>query len=109
MFADDTNVFLSGPSIAELENSMNTELALLYDWLCTNKLSLNITKTHYILFQPPKRNVAFNIRLHIDHKEILKVDTTKFLGVLLDSKLSWKPHINYNKYKISKSKSTCAT
>ena len=44
MFADDTNVFLSGQNLAELETAMNIELKCMYEWLCANKLSLNVQK-----------------------------------------------------------------
>ena len=44
-FADDTNLLLSCKSQKELRKKMNNDLKLLYDWLCANKLSLNVGKT----------------------------------------------------------------
>ena len=46
LFADDTNVLLSGNNADELIKSMNIELTKYVDWLDCNKLSLNVTKTH---------------------------------------------------------------
>ena len=51
LFADDTNVFLSGNNVDELIRIMNNELTKIVDWLDCNKLSLNVSRTHYILFR----------------------------------------------------------
>ena len=48
LFADDTNVFLNGRDIHKLTNTMQQELLKLHTWLLCNKLTLNISKTHYI-------------------------------------------------------------
>jgi hypothetical protein len=103
MFADDTNVFLKGSNIRDLERIMNHELSLLSEWLKSNKLSLNVSKTHFILFTSPRKKINYEMSLNIDNNEISKVNHTKFLGVVLDSKLSWKDHVSYIKGKISKS------
>ena len=55
MFADDTNVFLSHKLISTLFEIMNTELSKIADWFNTNKLSLNSTKTNYILFRSARK------------------------------------------------------
>ena len=44
MFADDTNLFLSGSKISEIELKLNNELSLLTEWFSANHLSLNIKK-----------------------------------------------------------------
>jgi len=50
LFADDINLFFCNHSLSELENIMNMELEYLSTWFKSNKLSLNINKTNYILF-----------------------------------------------------------
>ncbi len=50
LFADDSNMFITGKNILELAKSMNEELQKVSQWLKTNKLSLNIPKTHYMVF-----------------------------------------------------------
>jgi hypothetical protein len=102
MYADDTNIFVSGRNLEELERIMNTELGLLHNWLIANKLSLNVNKTHYIIFKPPRKKSFYTPRLHINNSNIQKVNQTKFLGVILDENLSWKQHIQYVKTKVSK-------
>jgi len=49
LFADDTNLFHSDPNIWDLMKSLNEELELLSSWFKSNKLSLNVKKTNYII------------------------------------------------------------
>ena len=49
MFADDTSVSYASNSDEELENIMNSDLKNLYSWLTTNRLSLNIVKTEFMI------------------------------------------------------------
>ena len=55
-FADDTNLMCSGKTFRKLKKVLNKDLALLYDWLCANRLSINTGKTEFIVFRPPKHN-----------------------------------------------------
>ena len=58
MFADDTNITVPGCTFAELEQVTNSELNNLYNWLKTNKLSLNIAKTEFMLISTRQRFLA---------------------------------------------------
>ena len=71
---------------------MNQELKKITTWLSTNKLSLNINKTHF----------SQQMSITIDGQQIEQVKYTKFLGLLIDEELSWKYHINHVAMKISK-------
>ena len=59
LFADDTNLFCSGPDIKTMESNINNELSEISLWLKVNKLSLNfklnIKKTHYMVFSKKKK------------------------------------------------------
>jgi len=50
LFADDTNIFLHHSDLNILQSMSNVELDKLSEWLKSNRLSLNITKTNYIHF-----------------------------------------------------------
>ena len=102
MFADDTNMFLTGESINELVNVLNIELQSIVVWLKANKLSLNIDKTHFMLFQPRRKSIATCNDVILDSHTISRVRDCKFLGVILDEKLSWKNHVFHIKNKVSK-------
>ena len=101
LFADDTNLFKSGTDLVQIIRETNEELEDISLWLKVNKLSLNIKKTHYILFTTKKiGSVTLNIR--IDGCKVGKVRHTKFLGVYIDEKLNWKKHISHINGKISR-------
>ena len=51
LFADDTNLFLSGKNLDDMQTLLNEELTEIDLWLKANKLSLNIKKTHYMLLK----------------------------------------------------------
>ena len=94
LFADDSNLFYTGNNIDELAQRINEELSSIIYWLEVNKLSLNIGKTHYILFRTPK-SVLEDIDIQVKNVAIDRVTHTKFLGVQIDEKLCWKPHTEY--------------
>ena len=102
MFADDTNMFMSGLNVDELATDFNCELQKVNKWIQTNKLALNIDKTNFILFRG-KRLIQSTPRVFIDDKEIKQINKSKFLGVILDDCLSWIQHIDHIAKKMSKS------
>ena len=69
LFADDTTIFLSNKNYNALIETINKELVIVNELLKVNKLSLNITKTHYIIF---KNNVPLSKTspIHINNVEI---------------------------------------
>ena len=71
-------------------------------WLRTNKLSLNVEKTHFMLFCSRGKQISNDVKIFIDNTEISQVTTTKFLGVIIDNKLDWKYHIDHICNKVSK-------
>ena len=58
LFADDSNLFMSDKNINDLIENMNCEMKNVVDWLQVNKLSLNLKKTHFMLFR--KRRESFD-------------------------------------------------
>ena len=66
-----------------------------------NKLSLNIKKIHYMIFCRRKK-LDHNVKLLIDGQAIDEVQKTKFLGIIIDNKLTWKWHIDHIAGKISR-------
>ena len=95
---------LADNNVKRLKRSINQELAKLDDWLISNKLTLNLTKTKYMLFSNINvltRKDRKKFKLTIRKYTIHEVDQFKYLGVILDNKLSWNPHINYLVTKLS--------
>ena len=93
MFADDTSFFVSRPHLDEIMDTTNAELDKVYQWLIQNRLSLNVKKSKYMIFNKTKTKILPNIVLTINNKPIERVRQFKFLGYHLDETLSWKVHI----------------
>ena len=94
-------MFLTGKNLNNIISTMNEEMVKMVEWLNINRLSLNTNKTHYIIFSSRKRAKSSE-KIFINGNVIEKVDATKFLGVILDSKMTWNDHICHIKNKISK-------
>ena len=94
LFADDTNIYYESDSLQDLEKTINKELHKLYLWLNVNRLSLNIDKTNYVIFHPCKKPMKEHITIKINKKAIKEKEFIKYLGVFIDSTLSWKHQIS---------------
>ena len=102
LFADDTNLFLIHHDLETLIRIMNEELKKVALWLTANKLSLNVNKTHLMIFKTRKKRLNYNAHVILNENPIEKVKYTKFLGIIIDEELSWKYHINHIATKVSK-------
>ena len=103
LFADDSNFFFSHKNLAQLEMIINVELVHVQTWLSTNKLSLNIDKSNYVFFHPPQKKVNISIKLNINDTSLKEKPCIKYLGIMLDSNLNWKSHVNCISTKIKRS------
>ena len=62
----------------------------IHDWLCANKLSLNIELCSF-----SSSTTENNFKLNINDKYLRQENYIKYLGIFIDSTLSWKPQIGY--------------
>ena len=70
--ADDTSISYSANTTGELQNVINSELKKLNSWLITNRLSLNIVKTEFMVIgsQQKLRSIDSEINIRINENEI---------------------------------------
>ena len=101
LFADDTTVTIEGKNEVELINILNTELQKLNCWLKANKLTINVSKSHFMVFHRGKRKLDVN-NPSLNNIALKRVNYSKFLGVIIDDDLKWTNHISYIKNKIAK-------
>ena len=90
IFADDTNITFATSTMADLDNAVNLELRNLQRWLTTNRLSLNIAKTGFMVIGSNQRIHTLSnnqIDIEIDGKLIKKVKEAKSLGLFIDEPL----------------------
>ncbi len=95
LFADDTNLFVFSPTLQDLKCQCQDSINKVAKWLSANKLTLNYDKTCYMIFDCfPHTSGAVDLELYVNIVKILKTSSSKYLGVTIDSSLSWKLHIN---------------
>ena len=106
MYADDTNLSVTGESASDIEVRLNTELENVHEWLTANKLTLNTEKTEYMIIGSYKRISGLQkedeIKIRIGDNEIKRVKTTKSLGIVIDENLAWKENIDNLSVKVSR-------
>ena len=101
LFADDTSVFIELTNLDHLSYMQYLELDKLSIWLASNKLTLNIDKSHFVIFHRALLK-QHNVNISLCDISLNRVTFTKLLGVSIDDKLSFSLHVSYIKNKISK-------
>ena len=102
LFADDTTIYRTDNDILRVYRLVNRDLMQATHWFWANKLSLNATKTHYILFHNEYlKKPEVLPKIYIADSEINCVDQVVFLGITLDSNLHWGPQIKTIERKMS--------
>ena len=87
-----------------MNNTVNHELKKISDWLIANKLSLNMGKTNALLFKHKSEKNKNLLDIKINNVQVQVKSHTKYLGVILDDKLTFKEHIDYMVSKLIKGK-----
>ena len=101
LFADDTGLFTSSPDLNDLIQQTNSELSKVATWFTANKLTLNVSKTKYLIFRTKKMPIShLYTDLQIGGEIIERVgegcreETFKFVGLNLDEYVTWQSHVN---------------
>lgn len=94
LYADDTNMLMCHNCIEQIVINSNNASQEMSRYCNENGLNLNINKTCYMRFLPKNVVTNYDLYLKISNKSIQSTTATKFLGVTLDQKLTWKMHIN---------------
>jgi hypothetical protein len=92
LFADDINLILVSPDLMQLKSNLVAVFGKIVDWFQANSLTLNQKKTHFMYFKA-KMDQADQSTLKYRDKQINSTCCIDFLGMTLDSTLSWQGHI----------------
>ena len=95
IFADDTTLFVSNRDVNLALNLLQEDVDRLILWFMANKLSLNLSKTNYMLFTTNTTVRCRTIGFEINGIAIERVQHCKFLGVFFDEGLSWSFHVDH--------------
>ena len=103
MYADDTTIYfnLEDFSLENRENEITNELNWVTIWLRENKLTLNADKTKCMIYHTWQKHIT-NTTFTMNGKQIERVKSFKFLGIILDENLTWRNHIDMVTNKLSK-------
>ncbi len=96
-----TTILCSGEDLQLLLIEITAKVYKLKKCFDKNKLSLNLTKTEMMSFW--KREIDTQVQFMIDNVVIERVCENKFLGVLLDHEISWKPQVSHIQSKMARS------
>ena len=100
LYADDANIIISGKTMYEVESQLVELSAALLKWVNINGLKLNLKKTNYMIFS--KRKIENEPPVFIGNTKIEKKSEARFLGVIMDDKLTWARHIKSMRAKMSR-------
>ena len=90
-FADDTTVCWEGDDLTQMFEVMNAELKKVENWICANKLSLNLDKTAFMFYS--NQNINIDDAIIIRDQTISRVRSTKFSWIIIDDELRFVDHI----------------
>ena len=92
-FADDTALLIFGKSFRSVQRPANAELAKVSNWIMTNNLIINTTKTVALFISLNLRKSLTDLFLTFNNETVYPSNTAKYLGELLDNELFLKSHI----------------
>ena len=93
-FADDTNLLCLSNSIKKLNKLVNADLKHLVNWLNANKISLSVKKTEMVIFKSKQKKFEGDFKIKLCGKRLYPTESVKYLGVKIDTNLSWQYHVN---------------
>lgn len=96
LYADDTSMFYFGKCIHTMISDAQSDLDLLNEWFKYNLLTINPSKTSYMIFAAKNKLLPQQLTpLMINNEIIQRSRQEKYLGLWIDDNLTWKTHINY--------------
>jgi hypothetical protein len=100
LFADDTSLIFKYDRNKINFDDVSNALSEIVSWFTINNLQLNTTKTKCIKFVLPNvKKIDVNIKLN--DITLGLIESTTFLGIILDSRLQWNPQITSLACKLS--------
>lgn len=93
LFADDSCLFKSGRKLDVIIRYIQKSLNALAEWCDLNGFKISLDKTVAVLFTHRREGIESTLKINDDYVKVEK--KAKFLGLVFDSKLTWKEHVDY--------------
>ena len=93
LFADDTIIYRPVRDITD-SAILQRDLDRVSNWCVSNGMKLNVNKTKVMRISCSRKNVVEPVYL-LNGAHIESVLQTKYLGVIINTKLSWDDHVDY--------------
>lgn len=100
-YADDTLIMASADTTGTAIARVNLQIAMVLNRIRRLGLTVSASKTEAIIFYG-KNKPRGPVNVQVGDEKIAVGQTLKYLGIMLDSKLSFKPHFEYVEKKIAK-------
>ncbi len=101
LYADDTAIVTTGDGPETVSANLETALSIAHDWMNENKLSLNLSKTKVMFMGTShKTQETAVIEVKCKGEVVSKVNTFKYLGIMVDNNLKFGEHVEYTKKKL---------
>ena len=103
LYADDTVIFNNSNVFSEVQQNLQNDFDLICKWFDINEMYIHPQKTMVMSFGSKRKLENNRLSIKLNGKNLQCVETMKYLGVILDSQLTWSEHIKYISTKISRS------
>jgi hypothetical protein len=100
LYTDVTSIIVINPEYDGYKLAINKIFYEVNTWFKTNFLTLNLKKTRHLQFSTTNHD-ELDMHINFSHKQLVNSNCTKFLGLNIDNKLSWKNYIDYLVTKLS--------
>ena len=94
IYADDTTLYFSSDNPTLLKDTILDALSEASAWLRKNRLVVNTSKSNFITLGSPSRVDNLRLSLQLSDEYLPVSNSSKLLGVVIDSSLSFKDHVN---------------
>jgi len=99
LYADDTVIFNSNHAITSLLQQYHLNIGEITQWYKDNKLTLNLSKTKFLIIAPKKTTIPETIMF--DNTSIVTSKSVKYSGINIDSDFNWNKQIQNIESKVS--------
>ena len=101
-FADDLLIVTTAETVREAENHANIEIRKISKWAKVNKITFNEQKSQVMVISRRRRRENKNVSIYLNNKPLDQVNKIKYLGIIIDSKLTFREHLMYTSTKCTK-------